>query len=70
MAISLRITAIRERDARGQLSENGFSKQRDGRWGMLEVKGTHISEIDFSELAPDQLIHIFEHIIRRLYTQR
>ena len=65
-----RIAAIRKRDARSRLSRGGFSKQRDGRWGGLEVEGTHISELDFSELAPDQLIYIFELIISRLYTQR
>ena len=48
---------------------DGFDK-RNGRWTHLNVEGVHISKVDFSLLANDQLVHIFEQIIRRFYTQR
>ena len=63
-----RIQEIKERTARG-LHDDAFDK-RDGRWSQLHVEGVHISEVDFSELSNDQLIYIFEHIVRRYYTQR
>ena len=63
-----RIQEIKEHTARG-LHDDAFDK-RDGRWSQLEVDGVHISDIDFSTLKLDQLARIFEHIVRRYYTQR
>lgn len=65
-----RIAAIKERDARGFFKDEGGFRAGDGRWSSLEVEGTPIRDVDFSELAPDQLVYIFEHIVRRLYVQR
>ena len=64
-----RIQEIKEHSSRMSREDIGFTK-RDGRWSQLHVEGIHISEVDFSELGSDQLIDIFEHIIRRFYTQR
>jgi len=50
-------------------SPGDFDK-RDGRWSQLKVGDVHISEVDFSVLSNDQLVYIFEHIVRRYYTQR
>ena len=62
-----RIQEIEEHSAGMDMRDAGFSK-RDGRWRQLEVEGVHISEVDFSALDTEQLIYIFEHIIRRYYT--
>ena len=64
-----RIGAMKARDAQPTLQMPGFDK-RNGRWSHLEVEGVHISEVVFEELSPDQLVFIFEHIVRRFYTQR
>ena len=64
-----RIQEIKDHSAGMNMRDEGFSK-RDGRWERLEVEGVQISEVIFSELSNDQLVYIFEHIIRRYYTQR
>jgi len=64
-----RIRTIKAESARMSTKDEGFSK-RDGRWNQLNVEGIPIRDIIFSELTNDQLIYIFEHIIRRYYTQR
>jgi hypothetical protein len=50
-------------------SPGDFDK-RDGRWSRLKVGDVHISDVDFSRISNDQLVYIFEHIVRRYYTQR
>lgn len=60
---------LRIGEIKNHVQGDGFNK-RDGRWSRLFVEGVHISEINFSELSNDQLIYIFEHIVRRHYTQR
>ena len=59
----------RIQELKDHVQGDGFSK-RDGRWSRLFVDGVHISEVSFSELSNDQLVRIFEHIVRRHYTQR
>lgn len=51
--------------------ENGF-KKGTMRWDRFHVdteNKSHISEIDFKEVADDVLLILFERIIRRYYTQ-
>jgi hypothetical protein len=48
--------------------ENDFSKGLQ-RWSNFDVKGNHISEINFNDFDDDAVVFLFERIIIRVSKQ-